>query len=129
MTTAQPVERPIRSAAPALAADIVCVLVFVAVGRRNHDEGVTLAGIAQTAWPFLTGTVVGWLLIRGWRRPTALVPTGLTVWIATIAVGMALRVLTGAGIATSFILVASAVTGLLLLGWRAVAAVLARRAD
>lgn len=128
MTTPHSVDNPTRSAASALAADVVCVLVFVAVGRRNHAEGVTLAGIAETAWPFLTGTAVGWLLIRGWGRPTALVPTGVAIWISTVVVGMALRVVTGAGIAVSFILVASTVTAVLLLGWRAVRAGLSRRA-
>ena len=112
----------------AFAADIACVIAFVAVGRRNHAEGVTLAGIATTAWPFLTGTVVGWLLSLGWRRPAALVPTGVTVWLCTVVVGMALRVVSHAGIAVSFIVVASCVTAALLLGWRAVRAGLARRA-
>lgn len=102
----------------ALAIDVACVLVFCAVGRRSHAEGVTLAGLAQTAWPFLTGTAVGWLVARGWQRPTALSPTGLVVWIATVAVGMLLRAVSGQGVAASFIAVASTVTAVLLLGWR-----------
>lgn len=112
---------------PALAADLACVVVFTTLGRRSHSEGLTVAGVAETAWPFLTGTLVGWLISRGWRRPTAIVPTGLVVWLCTVAVGMALRKATGAGIAVSFIAVASAVTALLLLGWRAAAARLAGR--
>lgn len=111
---------------PALAADVVCVLVFTTLGRRSHAEGLTVAGVAETAWPFLTGTVLGWLISRGWRRPTAVAPTGVVVWVCTVAVGMALRKATGAGIAVSFIAVASTVTALLLLGWRAVAARVAR---
>ena len=118
---------PSRSAALAFAADVICVIAFVAVGRRNHAEGVTLAGIAETAWPFLTGTVVGWLVSRGWRRPTTPVPTGVIIWICTVVVGMALRVASGEGIAFSFILVATLVTGVLLVGWRAVRAWLSRR--
>lgn len=102
----------------AVAADVACVLVFCAVGRRSHAEGITVSGLAETAWPFLTGTAVGWLLARGWHRPTALSPTGLIVWVATVAVGMALRKLSGQGVAVSFIVVASTVTALLLLGWR-----------
>ncbi|MGI9162893.1 MAG: DUF3054 domain-containing protein [Mycobacterium sp.] len=116
-----------RSAALAFAADVVCVIAFVSVGRRNHAEGVTLVGIAETAWPFLTGTVVGWLVSRGWRRPATPVPTGLIVWVCTVVVGMALRVASGEGIAFSFILVATLVTGVLLVGWRAVRAGLSRR--
>ena len=44
-----------------LATDIIGVLAFCAVGRRSHAEGVTITGVATTAWPFLTGTLVGWL--------------------------------------------------------------------
>jgi peptidoglycan/LPS O-acetylase OafA/YrhL len=107
--------------------DIVCVVVFATVGRRSHAEGLTIAGIAETAWPFLTGTVLGWLVIRGWRRPTALAPTGLAVWVATVVVGMVLRKVTGQGTALSFVIVASIATAILLLGWRGVAAAAARR--
>jgi hypothetical protein len=110
----------------ALATDVVCVLVFATIGRRSHAEGVTVAGIAETAWPFLTGTGVGWLLSRGWRRPTALAPTGVVVWLCTVVVGMLLRKATSAGVAASFVVVASLVTALLLLGWRAAARLIAR---
>ena len=102
-----------------LGVDIGCVLVFCALGRRSHDEGLNIAGVAATAWPFLTGTVVGWVLSRGWRRPTAVVPTGVTVWVCTVVVGMLLRKVSSAGVAVSFVVVASSVTALLLLGWRA----------
>jgi len=103
------------------------VLVFCAVGRRSHAEGLTLTGVAETAWPFLAGTAVGWLLSRGWRRPTAIVPTGAVVWVCTVAVGMLLRRTTSAGVAFSFLVVASAATAVLLLGWRLLAAGIRRR--
>lgn len=104
-----------------LGLDVVGVLVFCAAGRRSHDEGLNVAGIATTAWPFLTGTVTGWLASRAWRRPTAVVPTGVIVWLSTVIVGMVLRKASSAGVAASFVVVAAAVTALLLLGWRAVA--------
>ncbi len=63
-----------RSSALAALADVVGVLVFCTIGRRSHAEGLTVAGVAETAWPFLAGTAVGWLLIRGWRRPAAVFP-------------------------------------------------------
>ncbi|MGE0219132.1 DUF3054 domain-containing protein, partial [Mycolicibacterium sp.] len=69
----------------------------------------------------------GWVLARGWRRPTALAPTGLAVWVATIVVGMLLRRATSQGTAVSFIVVASLMTALLLLGWRALALLAGRR--
>jgi hypothetical protein len=113
-----------------LVIDVIGVLVFCAVGRRSHDEGLSVTGVATTAWPFLTGTVVGWLASRGWRRPTALVPTGVIVWLCTVAVGMLLRKASSAGVAASFVVVAASVTAVLLLGWRAVVGLsLRRRSD
>jgi peptidoglycan/LPS O-acetylase OafA/YrhL len=109
----------IRSAAAAAALDALCVLVFCAVGRRSHAEGVTINGVAETAWPFLTGAAVGWLVSRGWRRPAAVAPTGVAVWLCTVAIGMLLRKASSQGLVVSFVLVASLVTALLLLGWRA----------
>lgn len=101
--------------------DVALIALFAAVGRRNHAEGVTPVGIADTAWPFVAGAATGWIASRGWRRPIAVAPTGLTVWIATVVVGMFLRRLAGEGTAWSFVVVATVVTGLLLLGWRVVA--------
>jgi hypothetical protein len=115
-----------RPALTALVTDIVCVTVFCTVGRRSHAEGLSLMGIAETAWPFLSGTVLGWLLSLGWRRPAALVPTGVVVWVCTVAVGMLLRYATSAGVAPSFIVVASISTAVLLLGWRVAVGLMAR---
>jgi peptidoglycan/LPS O-acetylase OafA/YrhL len=110
-----------------LSVDVIGVLVFCAVGRRSHDEGLSITGVATTAWPFLAGTVLGWLASRAWRRPTAVVPTGLVVWLCTVAVGMVLRKASSAGVATSFVLVAASVTAVLLLGWRAAVGLTLRR--
>ena len=116
-----------RSAPLALAADIACVVVFCAIGRRSHAEGLTLGGIAETAWPFLSGTLVGWLVSRAWRAPSAVAPTGVVVWVSTVVIGMLLRKASSQGVAASFIVVASLVTALLLLGWRLVAGQIAKR--
>lgn len=110
-----------------LGIDVVAVLIFCALGRRSHDEGVDVSGLAATAWPFLSGTVLGWLLSRGWRRPTALAPTGVVVWISTVLVGMVLRAATSTGVAWPFVVVASTVTAVFLLGWRAAFEFAARR--
>lgn len=115
-----------RPALAALATDIVCVVVFCALGRRSHAEGLNLTGIAETAWPFVSGTVVGWLLSLAWRRPYALFPTGVAVWLCTVVVGMLLRKATSAGVAPSFIVVASIATAVLLLGWRGAVRVMNR---
>ena len=111
----------------AVFADVALLALFAAAGRRSHTEGVTPAGVADTAWPFVAGAAVGWVLSRGWRRPTSVFPTGVAVWIATVAVEMLLRRLCGAGTAWSFVLVATVATGLLMLGWRILAAAVSRR--
>lgn len=113
-----------NNTAGAATADVVSVVVFCALGRRSHAEGLTPAGVAHTAWPFLTGTLVGWLISRGWRSPTDVRRTGLPVWIATVVVGMLLRRATSQSVAPAFVVVASTVTATLLLGWRGLARLL-----
>ena len=107
-----------RSAGAALA-DLGCVLLFVVIGRANHHAGGSLAGFWDTAWPFLTGLAIGLGATRYWRRPAALVPVGVGVWLGTVTIGMLLRVVSGQGTAFAFVLVALAFLGLFQLGWRA----------
>jgi hypothetical protein len=110
-----------RSARVAVLLDVCCVLIFVIIGRASHTQGETLAGIASTSWPFLTGLLAGWGAARAWQRPLALSPAGLTVWLVTVALGMVLRVISGQGTAVPFIIVALAFLGLFMLGWRLLA--------
>lgn len=112
---------------PAAVVDVVLVLVFVLIGRRTHDDPLSLAGLARTAWPFLAGLAVGWTVTLLRRRPAASVGTGVTVWVATVAVGMALRAASGQGTAVSFVVVATLVLGAFLVGWRAVVALRPKR--
>ncbi len=110
-----------RRLAIALALDLATVLLFVAIGRRNHDEGTAAAGIAETAAPFLIGLAAAWLIGRAWRRPSAIV-TGVVIWPITVLVGMiARRQLFDRGTAPSFVIVATIFLGLCLVGWRAIA--------
>jgi hypothetical protein len=119
----------------AMAFDACCVLAFVIIGRASHARGETLGGIASTSWPFLAGLAIGWLATRAWARerarpatvrprpgagwrPAELAPAGLIAWLATVALGMAFRVVSGQGTAVAFIGVALAFLGLFLLGWR-----------
>ena len=112
----------------AAAIDVVVILLFAWIGRSAHSEEMTVLGVLQTAWPFLAGAAAGWAIVRGWKRPWALVRTGLPVWISALVVGMGLRAITGSGIATPFIIVATVSLLIGLVGWRGVAA-LTRRLD
>ena len=115
-----PGARP-STALKAAVLDVFVVLVFVVIGRANHHDGETLPGVASTAWPFLAGLAVGWLVARAWRRPAVLLPSGVAAWLGTVAVGMVLRVVAGQGTALPFIVVALVFLGLFLLGWRLLA--------
>ena len=115
-----------RSARVSVVLDVLCVLIFVVIGRASHTQGESLAGIASTSWPFLCGLAVGWAVSRAWRRPLALRPAGLAVWLCTVALGLVLRVVSGQGTAVAFIVVALAFLGLFFLGWRLLARLLTR---
>jgi DUF3054 family protein len=109
----------VRAAVLGVLADVAVVLAFVLIGRAHHHAGEAMAGVASTAWPFLAGLAVGELAARSWRRPAALVPTGLIVWLATVGLGQLLRAVSGQGTEPAFIAVSAAFLGLFLLGWRA----------
>lgn len=123
----RPDRRPDRRLVVAVALDVLTVIVFVAAGRRQHDEGNALRAAAETAAPFLTGLVAGWCTVRAWRRPFGLL-TGVALWPVTVLVGMIVRRwVFDRGTATSFVIVATLFLGACLVGWRAAAAVLERR--
>ncbi|WP_438855172.1 DUF3054 domain-containing protein [Agromyces sp. M3QZ16-3] len=121
-----PASDPRATAIVAGAVDVVLVTVFAGIGRASHEEHIDAAGVWTTAWPFLVGLAIGWLVARAWRHPLALWPTGVAAWLSAVVVGMLLRLATGAGAAFAFVVVASATLALFLLGWRAVGALIRR---
>src|SRR4051794_34952080 len=51
-----------RRRALALAFDVACVLLFVALGRRSHHEGSGVGAVLDVAAPFAIGLALGWVL-------------------------------------------------------------------
>lgn len=125
-TDLSPSVRRARSTVLALVGDAVVVLAFAALGRGFHGEVNPVLGVLSTAWPFLVGLLVAWATPLVRRRPTAVWPSGLIVWIATYAIGMLLRALSAQGLAAPFLVVALGVLGLAFLGWRLVAFIVRR---
>lgn len=114
----------------AAALDAGAIVVFAAVGRANHDEGIlgrAGLGLANTVWPFLAGAAIGWIIAKAWTKPCAWRPTGVIVWASTLVGGMLLRVASGQGVVFSFVIVAGLVLALFLIGWRVVSGLLAER--
>jgi hypothetical protein len=115
---------PASSAILAAIVDGLLVTAFVLIGRASHSEGPL--GTLVTLWPFLVGLAVGWIGARAWRTPFRIRWTGLTVWAATVIIGILLRVVSGQGVQIAFVIVATVVLALFLLGWRAIAILAAR---
>jgi hypothetical protein len=109
--TTRPSQRAVVTTA---VVDVVAVVVFVAIGRRNHNEGTALSGIIGVAAPFLIALGISWIGLRTWREPfnrASLIAT----WVITVVIGLLLRRLVfDRGIATAFIIVATITLGLLL---------------
>jgi hypothetical protein len=116
-----------KTALVAFVIDVALVLVFVLIGRRSHSEADSVAGTFATLWPFLIGLVLGWLVTFAWRRPLAILWPGIPIWLMTVAVGMLLREATGQGVQVSFIIVATIVLGVFVVGWRLLFLPFARR--
>ncbi|MEV8221264.1 DUF3054 domain-containing protein [Dietzia maris] len=110
--------------------DAVLVVVFSTFGRGAHSEGLGVAQVWGTAWPFLIGLAVGWLVLLATRRAPAAVGSGVLLWLATLVVGMVIRGLGDGRVPHwSFMVVAGVVTAVLLIGWRAIRAAVVRRRE
>ena len=111
----------------ALGLDTFFVVLFVAVGRREHERDSAIAGLIGTAAPFVIALAIAWLVLRAWQHPTNWT-TGVGVWAITLAVGMLLRNLVfNDGTATAFVIVATVFLALFLIGWRLVYGLFERR--
>lgn len=100
-----------------MAVDLVLVIIFAAIGRASHHEAV-FTGLARTAWPFVLACLVAWAVLLIRRRPVTTPGAGVFVWLVTAWGGLALRVASGTSAAFPFMVVATIVTGLFLVGWR-----------
>ena len=111
-----------KKVARAAALDVASILVFVAIGRRSHDEpGNVIVGIGKVAAPFLIALTLAWVVTKAWKHPEA-VKTGVAIWALTVIDGMLLRhVVFDRGTATSFIVVTAIVTAVFMIGWRLIA--------
>jgi len=109
-----------------LMTDIIAILVFAVLARAAHG-GLGLAQIADTFWPFAIGSLVGTgiatVALRG--AGGGAIRYGVIVWLITVLTGFAARHAAVPHI--SFIIVATTMSGLLLLGWRAAGLLVARR--
>ena len=111
LSPARPTSRPTAW----FVVDVVLILVFAISGRSTHERGLSVAGILDTAWPFLAAYATAVLVVRAWRSPSSPYPTGLALWAITAVGGLMLRALSGGGTAAGFQVVTLLVLGVFLL--------------
>lgn len=104
-------------------ADAVAIVAFVVLGGRTHGGSVLhLVGVAA---PYLLGWFAAAVAFRLDRDPLS-VTKALLAWPFGVALGLALRTLVVGALTRPLLLVSFAVLGVLLVGWRLVAAGVAR---
>ncbi|MEO6956117.1 MAG: DUF3054 domain-containing protein [Antricoccus sp.] len=104
-----------------LVTDAVLVVVFAVIGMSSHSETLSAAGIWHTAWPFLAGAAIGWVVVLITRRPGPGLLAGGIVWVSTVVLGLIFRHLSNQGLSMPFPIIAAVVLAVFLLGWRFVA--------
>jgi hypothetical protein len=105
-----------------LLADLVCVLAFAFGGKSSHEAGESGWVVLAIVWPYALSALLAHAFLVWRSRSTRSVwPGGVIVLAVTYVLGMALRVLSGRGIAVGFLVVAAIFLAVTMLGWRALA--------
>lgn len=101
----------------AIAADYVAIAAFALLARAAHQSDempFNFSGWLSTLWPFALGATLGWLITRENK--------GGLIWIITVVTGLVIWGIRNGDIPHwSFIVVATTMCALLMLGWRGVA--------
>lgn len=118
---------PHRIPALALTADAVAVVVFAAVGRASHAEPGDVVGLLTTAAPFAVGLAAAWATPVVRAEPAGL-RAGAVVLAGTAVIGLLVRAAFTERLPLTFVLITIVSLGVLQLGWRGIAALVARRA-
>lgn len=127
--TREPQRSPsaLRSPVTALVLDLIAIALFglfARVAHQSEDMPLNVMGWLSTTWPFWLGVLVAWLLL--WfgvlgNRSGHEVAAGVPVWAITVVTGLLIwSVRNGAVPHWSFMLVATIMSAILLLGWRTV---------
>ena len=102
----------------AFAIDLVCIVVFVALGKENHGVHRGVGWFFNVWWPLAIGLIVGAFIMRLYTRDDRW-PLRLVATVAImVTVGGPLRTLTGRVMYSVFTLVAFGMLNLLTFAWR-----------
>jgi hypothetical protein len=105
--------------------DALALLLFASIGRANHAEGLTLAGVLSTAAPFLAGWFAAAPALGGYGRAAqggdagAAALAAAKAWAVAAPAGLLVRTLSKGYLPDkAFVIVSLAATAVLLVGWR-----------
>ena len=106
--------------------DFFAIFAFAVLARMAHNteaDPFTLTNVLNTLWPFLVGGAIGQAICAAAKKhPLPIAPGGVIVWLATAITGLGIWALRNGEMPHwSFIIVATVMSGLLLLGTRLVA--------
>ena len=110
-------------------ADVVLIILFAFIGRRSHEEGLAIGHVLYTALPFIIGYVIALAISRPWQSINNLWPAGIIVWLGTVVLGLAVRIMMGSTAAVSFMIVTAVVLGFFLLARRLLGKLALRRSQ
>lgn len=108
-----------------LVGDATALLLFAAIGRSSHNEGLSFGDVFGTAWPFILGWYISAGVLGGYRKiaqggdvgPAAMLAA--KCWALGIPLGLLFRSVSRGYLPDkAFIAVALVATGVLLVGWR-----------
>ena len=117
-----PTSRPRLAFSPSVigpfVADLLCIVVFVALGKENHGVHRGVGWFFNVWWPLAAGLMVGALITRLYTRADRW-PLRLVATVAImVIIGGPLRTITGRVVYSVFTLVAFGMLNLLTFAWR-----------
>ena len=102
----------------AIAADLLCLGLFVALGRESHGLDSGFGWFVVVLWPFAAGWLAAAAILRPYRGNVQWSRVGLTLLLG-ITLALVLRVtLTQRSIPIAFVIVAFVFNTLTIFGWR-----------
>ena len=113
----------------AIALDTLAIAVFALLARIAHQTDempLNFTGWLSTLWPFLVGVALAWVIVTLAGKAEG-ARNGVFIWLITAATGLIIWGIKNQQLPHwSFVVVASVMSALLMLGWRGIGRLLAR---
>lgn len=117
----------------AIAMDTLAIAVFALLARIAHQTDempLNFTGWLSTLWPFLVGVALAWVIVTFASSRNGKADgqgNGVIIWLITVATGLIIWGIRNQQLPHwSFVIVASVMSALLMLGWRGIARLIKR---